>query len=41
MGNPAGTFREMSLVLQLKQEFQFKSKTDKLELVKEKRVHFL
>ena len=41
MKNPTHSFREMNLVLQLIQESQIKSKTDDLELAKEKRGHFL
>ena len=41
MENSTNSFREMNLVLQLIQKSQIKSKTDDLELAKEKRGHFL
>ena len=41
MENPTHSFRETNFVLQLIQESQIKSKTDELELAKEKRGHFL
>ena len=41
MENPARSFRETNLVLQLIQKSQTKSKTHKLELARENRGHFL
>ena len=38
--NPTDSFTEMNLVLQRILESQIKSKTDELELAKEKRRHF-
>ena len=40
MENSTHSFRDTNLVLQLIQESHIKSKTDKLELAKEKREHF-
>ena len=40
MENPTDSLRKTNLVLQLICESQIKSKTDKLELAKEKRGHF-
>ena len=41
MENPTHSFRETSFVPQLIYESQIKSKTDVLELAKERRAHFL
>ena len=41
MENPTHSFRETNVVLKLIQESEIKSKTDELELAKEKRRHFL
>ena len=40
MENPTHSFRETNLVLQLIEESQIKSKTEELELVKEKQGYF-